>query len=81
MAEAYTLQIASQRLDSLLSQQSIRLNNARTYAIMSDGARSRGDHALAKRHLRKALDLEFEVFADCPVYGPLAEAWYPGEEL
>lgn len=81
MAEAYTLEVAKQNLAALATRTGILINNATTFATLSNEARSRGDHGLAKKHLRKALDYEFEALADNPCFGPLAEAWYKGEEI
>lgn len=81
MAEAYTLEEAKRRLSEKATKTGILIGNATTFATLANEARSRGDHGLAKKHLRKALDYEFEALADNPCFGPLAEAWYNGEEI
>jgi len=55
--------------------------NVRTFLVMAENARAEKNDALAKKHLRKALDIEFEMFAETPHVGALAELWYPGQEL
>ncbi len=64
-----------------LSKLSALSTNVGTFIVMAEDARTRGDHIVAKRHLRKALDIEFEMFAETPASGALAELWYLGQEI
>lgn len=64
-----------------LARLMIHGNNVRTFVKMAEHARAEEDHTLAKRHLRKALDIEFEMFAETPAVGELANLWYPAQEI
>lgn len=72
---------ANNAIQERLARLSIHGNNVRTFSKMAEEARNNGNHALAKRHLRKALDIEFEMFAETPATGALADLWYPGQEI
>ncbi len=68
-------------LGERLTKLSMIATNVGTFATMAEDARNRGDHTLAKKHLKKALDYEFEMFAETPTISALLEVWYPGQQL
>ena len=81
MSEPVNADRASQLIQERLARLAIHGNNVRTFTKMAEDARNQGNHTLAKRHLRKALDIEFEMFAETPATGELANLWYPGQEI
>lgn len=81
MAAKVTADGASNAIQERLARLAIHGNNVRTFVKMAENAKNEGDETLAKRHLRKALDIEFEMFAETPAVGELANLWYPGQEI
>lgn len=72
---------ASSAIRDRLERLNTHGGNIRTFLVMAENARAENNHPLAKKHLRKALDIEFEMFAECEATGELAELWYPGQEI
>jgi hypothetical protein len=76
-----TTEEAFKDLDDRLLRLGQDIGNIKRYLGMAELSYKNGDHIVAKRHLKRALDLEFAIGFDCEAGGTLAELWYPGEEI
>lgn len=72
---------AFKHLDEMLLSVNQRVGNVKRYLAMAELAYKDGEHTVAKRHLKRALDLEFEIGFDCEAGGALAKLWYGDEEI
>lgn len=70
-----------QEIADRLVRMTAHAHNLKHYANMAQASYDAGDHEVAKKHLKKALDLEFELFAECEHTGKLSRAWYPDAQL